>query len=1004
MKRFVNNIVQSTSAIIVCLLLLLSSCVDDMFIPNDNDVPEGYVRLQFTTHVSDMKRVDTRSVDPDGVDIQSLTLFCFNPYGLFITTVDAKITNDGPTEGRFQADIPEETHIIHFLANQNSNLFNNKDFLNKNEEAVMADMEGASGMLIYWARIVKNGEQSFNDQISAMPKGVELIRNQAMIKIDDWTTPYFTVTGYVTTNIHAFGTVAPHHPQDGFVWPGNEPFITLPINPIMMSDIEDINTKPEDYVFEHENTIDNPISVIIKGRNQGTYEDLYYRVSLIDSEGDQIMIRRNHAYTLHITGKLSHGSKTFEEALSAPFSNNIWISIDSWVTEIEDEKYRMSVSTTGVVLDAERAGSKYTLHYTLKRIDGGTLSQADKPDVSWLGSNNVAAHNFTHNFDTSTGNGEIIINLNPLHNDIQEGMLLIKKGKLQRTIEVNVIKPQKFIPSWVGTQIYGGVTGEFVTLKFTIPESCPDILYPFPVLISVNTLDVRASSGMTLPVIRKGEDGWFGEDYPGIEYKYEYIVTKPGPQRIYFKNILTFNEGTTENITIEAKHFESLTKTFSFTNHQHAIMTDGLNEFHPTGYDGEFAQDELIYYALVPQKKNALITFNLKLIDKDTGQSINAGPNDEFLLYSKTLDYLQDGEEGSANVNQFDCIFYPVDEEYWNTSSNGRVMMFMPRNHIAAKTGHYNIYLRTNTPRGTDIVRISSNQPNSLSAHPDKKGQDYIGNSYRSSIFELQTYHPFRFAARINGMGTSKSDREEEIVDDIELTYLPNQSVEVSFEITSFLGIDGKSVDPFGEEFEVYIDAPMLDIDYDRLAEFNLTPNKLYPHPTIAGRYVYKVAASREEERRYGSNDIIVTDATGANQRGERKHLPFITKRVTTAGNIRISADEDMVVFYNKTFKLSNRPITGRISYRGTDNIEHFVPANSFVVFARTSDGVRIGSIMITSDGRYSLNLRSEYTFSWNLDEVEFNYTDSNGVVYDCQINSLADLFDSPNVVLTPAN
>jgi hypothetical protein len=452
--------------------------------------------------------------------------------------------------------------------------------------------------------------------------------------------------------------------------------------------IDDINTKPEDYVFEHENTIDNPISVIIKGRNQGTYEDLYYRVSLIDSEGNQIMIRRNHAYTLHITGKLSHGSKTFEEALSAPFSNNIWISIDSWVTEIEDEKYRMSVGTTGVVLDAERAGSKYTLRYTLKRIDGGTLSQDDKPDVSWLGSNNVAAHNFTHNFDTSTGNGEIIINLNPLHNDIQEGMLLIKKGKLQRTIEVNVIKPQKFIPSWVGTQIYGGATGEFVTLKFTIPESCPDILYPFPVLISVNTLDVRASSGMTLPVIRKGEDGWFGEDYPGIEYKYEYIVTEPGPQRIYFKNILTFSEGTTENIHIEAKHFESLTKTFSFANHQRAIMTDGLNEYHPSGYDGEFSQDELVYYALVAPKKNALISFHLKLIDKTSGKSINAGPNDEFLLYSKTLDYLQDGEEGSVGVNQFECKFYPVDEAYWNTSSNGRVMMFMPRNHIATNTGH----------------------------------------------------------------------------------------------------------------------------------------------------------------------------------------------------------------------------------------------------------------------------------------------------------------------------
>jgi hypothetical protein len=301
-------------------------------------------------------------------------------------------------------------------------------------------------------------------------------------------------------------------------------------------------------------------------------------------------------------------------------------------------------------------------------------------------------------------------------------------------------------------------------------------------------------------------------------------------------------------------------------------------------------------------------------------------------------------------------------------------------------------------------VRISSNQPNSLSAHPDKNGQNYTGYSYRSSIFELQPYRPFRFAARVNGLGTDKSEKEKEVVDDIELTYQPNQSVEVSFEITSFRGVDGKSVDPFGEEFEVYIDAPMLDIDYDRLAEFNLTRDKLYPHPTIAGRYVYKVAASREEERRYGRNDIIVTDATGANQRGERKHLPFITKRVTTAGNIQISADENMVLFYSKTFKLSNQPITGRISYRGADNIEHFVPKNSFVVFARTSDGVRIGSIMITSDGRYSLNLRSEYSFSWNLDEVEFDYTDSNGVVYDCQVNSLADLFANPNVELKLAN
>ena len=79
------------------------------------------------------------------------------------------------------------------------------------------------------------------------------------------------------------------------------------------------------------------------------------------------------------------------------------------------------------------------------------------------------------------------------------------------------------------------------------------------------------------------------------------------------------------------------------------------------------------------KKKNASVTFNLALIDKATGNNLNAGVNDEFLLYSKTLDYYKDGEENIAGVDEFDCTFYPVDENYWKTSTNGRVMMFMPK-------------------------------------------------------------------------------------------------------------------------------------------------------------------------------------------------------------------------------------------------------------------------------------------------------------------------------------
>ena len=54
-----------------------------------------------------------------------------------------------------------------------------------------------------------------------------------------------------------------------------------------------------------------------------------------------------------------------------------------------------------------------------------------------------------------------------------------------------------------------------------------------------------------------------------------------------------------------------------------------------------------------------------------------------------------------------------------------------------------------------------------------------------------------------------------EVLDDIQFTYLPNQKVAVSFDITSFAansGEPGVSVDPFGTGFEIYIDAPMLKL------------------------------------------------------------------------------------------------------------------------------------------------------------------------------------------------
>ena len=833
-----------------------------------------------------------------------------------------------------------------------------------------------------------------------------MIRNQAQVSIADWDTSWFTVTGFAVVNSNAFGTVAPYHPELGFdfTWPGDEDFVTLPLNDAKMSDIVDVSTSESEYIFESKNTADDPISVIIRGHlpNQTGADDLYYRVLLLDDKGEQLLIRRNFHYKLNIKGALSYGQKTFEEATKAAATNNVWISISDDVKSVEDNNYILTVEETSYILSSFNSDRTYTLNYTLEGKNGTQLTDADKPEVTWLDGNNVAIPTLTNTFDASTGEGNIRITLYPLNNNEKlEGTLLIKKGKLQRKIKVIAIKEQSFTPAWVGTQVWGTIDENnptenraHVTVMFTIPETCPQELFPLKVLVSTNELDVRSAAGVALPVINDGDEG-YGEPN-GIGYKYVYTATASGVQRIYFENVLNHENQETGTVIIEAEHFASVEKTFTYSENQYSITVDGLNEYNAQNPSEEnFPEDEAILYRLVPQKRYAYVQFDMVMKDIATGDGFNAGSKDEFLLYSQNLDYYTDEEEKPVGVTAFDCTFYDVDETYWGNV--GRMLMFMPR-VTPANTGHYSIYMKTNRAVSAEVIRISSNQSTSKPILAVNAGTDgnYGGNSYRSVTFELANYNPFRFAARVNGTGTDTSGDQEEVATQLTWTYAPEQEVNIALDVTSFAGTDGKSADPFGEEFEIYIDAPMLEIDEARLAACKLNSAKLKADPNVEGRFIYTVDANRETERGYGNNDVINKDNTsGVNQAGERKTLPFKTRSIVSAGDIVISSNKEKVVFFDKTFTVSNTPISGTLKYAGAN-----VPRNAFVSFERTRNGSRIGSVTVTADGQYELRLRKEYTFNWYTDEVEFHYEDTDGNVYHKTYTNLAELFASPNVEL----
>lgn len=1043
-----NRMKHMILALVGAAAMALSCQSEDLLVPETPDVQDGYVTVEFRTDVPDMDIVQTKAVDPDGGGVQQIQVFCFDANGIFITTSRAVLTPDAPAEGssaslsgKVSATVPEHAVTLQLVGNQNLTFFEEDRYRGMTEVEVMASLEASAGRMIYWARKTVTELR----QCTTPETAVKLLRNQAKMTLAVDAAVDFEQKGWIVVNTNAFGTVAPFDPvMEEFVAPTlANPFITLPDNHSKLGDYLDVRTNAEEYIFESPNSASEPLDFIVKGSQNGG-PDKYYRISIIDKNGEYLPILRNHHYTVNIVGDLYYGTDTFADALETPPTNNVWVSVSDNIAQIQDSENRLSVDKTFVVVGEEDfvlPDHEYQLFYTIENLGGGSVSQAE---VSWLDGNDVARNAFVHSFDASTGRGTLTVYLNDMGESMKrEGTLLVKYGRLSRKIKVVTVRKQSFTPAWITTNIYGGSTGENVTMMFHIPEACPAELFPMDVLVSVNDLDVRNASGMVLPVITENDEG-YGEDN-GIGYKYVLTVTEPGVQRIYLKTILGHATGDEVEVTIEADNFETLTKTATFkTETDYRILLHNLRS-----YVAAMPADEVIYYYLVPQKVNARVEFTTNLgqvyrnnpgagnFDETYTDALGTywvdyiAPNvnfsnpanvDEFLLYSENLDHDTDLPDGTAYY--FD--FYDIDASNWSSTA-GRVMGFF-RNTNGTPGQGATYHLKTNKPKSDEVVRIASNPYGSISVTTGTRGSESVMDysvpastgtgSYKSAVFELSTFHPFHFSAQVKAgseaFGGIVTGKTENPVSEVMLSYVPGQSVDIEFDVTSFMSsISGESdanqlsVDPFGTSFEIYIDAPMLELDETAAASL-ITAGKIRKDPDIPGRVIYTVDADRETERTYfpstsalsadGALLDLFRNPTTVNQTGERKVIPFKTKKIVSAGDITISSDEDVVVYYRKNFKVQNTSITGKLHFRKDGTTVTSIPAGSFVPFETVQSYNRIGTVAIDQeDGSFELRLRSEYEYLWETGNVKFQYTDENGIIYEKIFTSLASLYSTLN-------
>lgn len=987
----------------VAVTVVLAGCQQDMIdLGGELEAPEGYVALKFEVNVPDMQTVKTRAVDPDARGIETMRLFCFDDQGLFVSTATPTELSfdegDYQTSGTFTANVLDYTRIIHFAANVNLDEFHETDYIGQSEEAVMTSLVGSSSTMVYWGRVAA-GEEGIDAAMQAASP-IPLVRNQARVRVssenNDAGVPYFTVEGFAVINTSAFGTLASYNRVDGtFDWldiymgDNKNKYVTLPPNTVRASMPSDVTTPVTDqYVFETENSDADPVSVIVKGKNAGEEESLYYRVLLLDENQDPISIWRNHSYNITITGALSYGYATFAEATEGAATNNIYVSIGDEIKSVTDGEHTLTLEeTTFIQIGADTRGTELTFNFSLTKNSTNGAADA-KPSVTWMEGSDVgysiAESSISYKVageEGADGSGTVNLSLFALQGQSKrEGMLLIKYGQLQRKVKVILIKKQVFAPAWASTNILNTKSEQNVTLMFSIPEDTPAELLPLRVLISVNDMDIRSEAGVQLEVITPlSAPDEYGEDN-GIGYKYVYVAESTGTQRIYLKTLQASAEPG--SIRLENTYFETVDVPYTYSSGEYFIGVPSLGKYEGAkieeddeeGSEDDDTEKEFIvpvYYCLAPQKINAPVSFEFGVYtdEKWTTYFSEDGlqTTDEFLMYTQNLGYYPNtaipDPVNPGQTIEAQCNF--VEEVTDIPEFEGNVLGFYP---IESGRSTRTIYMYTKKAFSDEVVRIKSNVKGSASIKDPTA--TYEGGEFKSVTFELSTYRAFDFTSTVKGAASKTQEWD--------YAYGADAPVDIAFNLTSFIANDGNEVDPFGTSFNVYIDAPMLAINVGRARTMGLnTDEKTKFYKAADGRFVYVVEKTRDAERAYGVDEL--------------KTLPFIVDKVVSAGQISISADPNIVVYNTETYTITNAPITGTLKY-GTAESSNYVPATAFISFERSRDRTRIGSVKMGADDAYTLTLRGEYTLNWNNEKVLFRYTDTENKEYVKEITDLNEL------------
>lgn len=597
------------------LLTLLAGCSDSMVdnsVPSNNEADETQVHL--TVSVPTFSQVTSRVANfaHEGIENKDdMKMLCFDKDGYFlglatITNLETVAKNDinengGTAKKNITAQIPGGTARIHLMANVTSentvssisgdalDFSKAAEWVGRHENNLVTSFDNKNNntqadKMVYWGYVKKNSAAEMKEYLTAEKvenNVIHLLRNRAKIEVTNEDTDIKEIH-YAIGNIMTHGTVAPFNrdkenldfPQtnllkDAAAWKEECTYVTPSQDPTRWPSEGDAfsignyemwpntNNLPMQYTFEQENTADKPLKVIIKANyTDGT--EKWFQV-LIQNDGEQIPIKRNHLYkiTIEKLGKnLGYGDAS--SAFKGTPANNPWIKVEDIIQEISDGTYTMDITNgTYVMLTKDAANSQQTISFTYKGDDDLT---ADNFHATW-----TMNKDFTK-LDESTkklpeptvaysnGSGTITYNVGDIDKETikQAAIRLTDKAHgLTRYIHLYSIQNMDFRFSdniSMGTGV--NATG---SLTFTIPEGYPEELLPIEIEIASNDVN---STGSDVKVASTADvDGgakwncWFVSKYIDKD-----AIGKE--QTITLTNVRAKSSGDTGKLYIKAKYYD----------------------------------------------------------------------------------------------------------------------------------------------------------------------------------------------------------------------------------------------------------------------------------------------------------------------------------------------------------------------------------------------------------------------------------------------------------------